>query len=198
MAHFEHWISSYGYFGIFSLLFLGIVGLPVPDETLLVFSGYLIFRGTLHPIATLMAGFLGSSCGISVSYLLGRLLGRGVVSHYGKYFGIAPEQLEKAHDWFRRIGYWALMLGYFVPGVRHLTAIAAGISELEGPLFMAFAYSGAFVWVSSFLLLGYFFGEDWHLVLYLLHNNLVIVLSILVSFIFLLLAIRYWRKMVQR
>jgi len=198
MAHFEHWISSYGYFGIFSLLLLGIVGLPVPDETLLVFSGYLIFRGILHPVATLIACFLGSSCGISVSYLLGRLLGRRVVSHYGRYFGITPDRLDKAHDWFRRIGYWTLTVGYFVPGVRHLTAIAAGLSELEAPTFMAFAYSGAFVWVSSFLLLGYFFGENWHLVLDLLHNNLVILLSILISLLFLVLAIAYWKKMNQR
>ena len=198
MIHLSHWISSYGYFGIFSLLLLGIVGLPVPDETLLVFSGYLIFRGTLHPIATLIAAFLGRSCGISISYLLGRLLGRGAISHYGKYFGITLERLEKAHDWFRRIGYWTLALGYFVPGVRHLTAIAAGISELEGPIFMAFAYSGAFVWVSSFLLLGYFFGENWHVVLAMLHDQLVIVLTVLVSLVLLLLALLYWKKTAPR
>lgn len=198
MAHIEHWISSYGYFGIFSLLLLGIVGLPVPDETLLVFSGYLIFRGILHPFVTLIAAFLGSSCGISISYLLGRLLGRGVVSHYGRYIGITPVRLEKAHDWFRRIGYWTLTIGYFVPGVRHLTAIAAGLSELEAPAFMAFAYSGAFLWVSSFLLLGYFFGENWHLVLDLLHNNLVIALTILACLFCLVLAVAYWRKLNQK
>ena len=198
MAHIEHWISSYGYLGIFSLLLLGIVGLPVPDETLLVFSGYLIFRGVLRPIATLIAGFLGSCCGISASYWLGRLLGRRVISQYGRYFGITPERLDRAHDWFKRIGYWTLAVGYFVPGVRHLTAIAAGLSELEAPTFMAFAYSGAFVWVSSFLLLGYLFGENWHLVLDLLHNNLVIALSILISLFFLLLAIVYWKRTNQQ
>lgn len=197
MAPIEQWISSYGYLGIFSLLLLGIVGLPVPDETLLVFSGYLIFRGILHPFVTLIAAFLGSSCGISISYLLGRLLGRSVVSHYGRYFGITPKRLEKAHDWFRRIGYWSLAVGYFVPGVRHLTAIAAGLSELEVPAFIAFAYSGAFLWVSSFLLLGYYFGENWHLVLDLLHNNLVIALSILTSLLFLLLAVAYWKRLNQ-
>ncbi|MFN8009558.1 MAG: DedA family protein [Terriglobia bacterium] len=194
MAHIEHWIASYGYFGIFSLLVLGILGLPVPDETLLVFSGYLIFRGTLHPIAVFLAGFAGSCCGISLSYLLGRLLGRGVVLRYGKFLGITPPRLEQAHHWYRKIGYWTLTVGYFVPGVRHFTAIAAGLSELEAPIFMTFAYSGAFVWVGSFLLLGFYFGENWHVVLALLHNKLIIILTILFSLFFLVLALNYWKK----
>jgi membrane protein DedA with SNARE-associated domain len=198
MTYYSHWISDYGYFGIFSLLLLGIVGLPVPDETLLVFSGYLIFRGDLLPIPTLIVSFLGSSCGISASYLLGRLLGRGIISEYGKWLGVSQERLEKVHDWFKTIGYWTLALGYFIPGARHLTAIAAGISKLESPIFMAYAYSGAFVWVSSFLLLGYYFGEDWRLVLRLLHKNLFLFSLIFAAFLLLLLAVGYWRKALRR
>jgi membrane protein DedA with SNARE-associated domain len=45
--HVLAWIAQYGYLAIFSLLVLGIVGLPVPDETLLTFTGYLVFRGHL-------------------------------------------------------------------------------------------------------------------------------------------------------
>ncbi len=71
MLQFQEWISAYGYFGIFVLLMLGIVGLPIPDETLLVFSGYLIFRGKLHPTGVFVAAFSGSASGISISYLLG-------------------------------------------------------------------------------------------------------------------------------
>ena len=51
------WISQYGYIAIFFLLMLGIVGLPVPDEWLLVFSGYLIYDGTLDPFLTMCAAF---------------------------------------------------------------------------------------------------------------------------------------------
>ena len=171
MLHIQQWVSTYGYFGIFVLLMLGIVGLPVPDETLLVFSGYLVFRGKLHPFATLIASFLGSASGISISYLLGRSLGLQIIYRYGQYLGITREQLGIVHDWFKSIGLWTLVLGYFVPGVRHFTAVAAGVSSLEAIPFMISAYSGAFVWVSTFLSLGYFFGDNWTFVLKKIHEN---------------------------
>src|SRR5882672_3710500 len=70
MFHFQEWISAYRYLEVFVLLMLGIVGLPIPDETLLVFTGYLIFRGKLHPTGVFVAAFSGSASGISISYLL--------------------------------------------------------------------------------------------------------------------------------
>ena len=83
-----HWISEYGYFGLFSLLVLGIVGLPVPDETLLTFAGYLIFRGQLRLVPTMLAAFLGSACGITLSYTLGRLTGYFLIEKYGPDVGV--------------------------------------------------------------------------------------------------------------
>ena len=55
--------------GDFFLLVLGIVGLPVPDETLLTFSGYLVYQGHLSLPLTFLSGFAGSACGITLSYL---------------------------------------------------------------------------------------------------------------------------------
>ena len=66
------WISQYGYLAIFFLLMLGIVGLPIPDEVLLTFSGYLVFKGQLALAPTMASAFLGSICGVSVSYSIGR------------------------------------------------------------------------------------------------------------------------------
>src|SRR5713226_5898792 len=111
------WITNYGYFGIFSLLLLGIVGLPIPDETLLTFAGYLVYKGHLHPVRTLAAAVLGSMCGISLSYVLGRTLGLYVVKRYGPIVHVTPEKVDEVHRWFARVGRWALMFGYFLPGV---------------------------------------------------------------------------------
>ena len=69
------WIAQYGYLAIFSLLVLGIVGLPVPDETLLTFTGYLVFQGHLSLPMAFLSGFAGSACGITLSYVLGRTFG---------------------------------------------------------------------------------------------------------------------------
>jgi membrane protein DedA with SNARE-associated domain len=155
------WLSHYGYTGLFALLLLGIVGLPIPDEALLVFSGYLISTGRLDPVWTFITAFAGAACGISVSYWLGITLGHTAVERYGPYIHLTQERLERVHRWFRRVGNWLLSIGYFIPGVRHFTAIVAGMSGLEFPTFAIFAYGGAAVWVALFLTLGYVVGEQW-------------------------------------
>ena len=68
-------IAHYGYAAIFVLLVLGIVGLPVSDETLLTFTGYLVFRGQLKLVPAFLSALLGSGCGITISYQLGRIFG---------------------------------------------------------------------------------------------------------------------------
>lgn len=159
--HVFGWIAQYGYLAVFLLLTCGIVGLPVPDETLLTFSGYLVYQGHLSLPLAFAAAFAGSTCGITISYWLGRIFGIKLIRRYGRYVRITEEHIHKAHAWFARVGHWGLTFGYFVPGVRHLTAYAAGMSDVEPHQFALFAYSGGFLWVSTFIGLGYFLGERW-------------------------------------
>ena len=157
----EAWTNvllNYGGIVLFVLLALGIVALPIPDETLLVLAGALMSQGSLFIPTTILAALAGSICGISLSYLIGRTGGSYLVHKYGSWFGITEKRLEVAHDWFRHYGKWTLTIGYFIPGIRHFTGITAGTSSLEYPLFALFAYSGAIIWVFTFLSLGYFFG----------------------------------------
>ena len=158
------WISQYGYLAIFGLLVFGIAGLPVPDETLLVFTGYLVFKGRLSLPLALGSAMAGSFCGITLSYTLGRTFGIALIHRYGRYVRITEKHVAKAHAWFERAGHWSLTFGYFIPGVRHFTAYAAGMSCLEAPQFALFAYSGGAVWVTLFIGLGYFLGERWQAV----------------------------------
>lgn len=164
------WLTHYGYAGLFGLLILGIVGVPVPDETLLVFSGYLISKGQFRPEWTFAAAFLGSACGISLSYVIGRTAGYRAARRFGKYVHLTEQRLDQVHTWFCRMGEWLLTLGYFVPGVRHCTALVAGMSKLEYRKFAFFAYLGAAIWTATFLTIGYFVGENWRTVLQLLHR----------------------------
>ena len=158
-----NWVSVYGAPALFLLLMLGIVGLPIPDETLLVFSGYLIFEGTLHPATTWIFAFAGSALGITLSYTIGRTLGMAAVTRYGKYLHIDERKINKMHVFFEGYGHWALTLGYYIAGVRHFTAVVAGMSKLQFPVFALFAWGGAAIWVSTFLAIGYFLGDKWEL-----------------------------------
>lgn len=180
-------ISTYGYVGIFLLLTLGVVGLPVPDETLLIFCGYLISKGSMHPVLAWASALAGSWCGISVSYTIGRTLGLGVVHRFGKYLHITDERLEQVHQWFDRIGHWALFAGYYIAGLRHFTAIIAGTSKLKFSTFAAYAWSGGLLWVTTFLTLGYYLGENWKKISevvehYLLYFSLAVIAAVAIYY----------------
>jgi membrane protein DedA with SNARE-associated domain len=175
MEHYVfEWISHYGYPAIFCLLMLGIVGLPVPDETLLAFTGYLIFSHHFNPVPAFGTVLAGTMCGITLSYTLGRTFGLALIHRFGKYIHLTEERLAKAHRFFERVGHWSLTFGYFVPGVRHLTAYAAGVSYVEFPVFALFAYLGAFLWASTFIGVGYFLGDRWQVVSGEIHHHLTI------------------------
>jgi membrane protein DedA with SNARE-associated domain len=194
MEMLELWVSHYGYAAIFSLLVLGIVGLPVPDEWLLTFAGYLVYKNHLHLWPTFAAALLGSMCGITISYGLGRSLGLFLIHHYGRLFRITPEDLNRVHVWFERFGTWTLLVGYFIPGVRHLTAVIAGTSKERYHQFAIFAYSGALLWVTTFISLGYCFGEKWSQVLQEVHKHLVTVAWIALALVVICLIRWYWKK----
>jgi membrane protein DedA with SNARE-associated domain len=170
------WITQYGYAAIFFLLVFGIVGLPIPDETMLTFVGYLIYKGRMHYVPALAAAFLGSITGITISYVLGRTLGLLLVQRYGKYIHLTQEKLDHVEQWFERIGHWTLTFGYFIPGVRHFTAYVAGAAGLPYREFALYAYSGGILWSVTFISLGYFFGDRWDWVLQRMHGGAAAVL----------------------
>lgn len=167
------WISKYGYAGIFGLLSFGFVGLPVPDETLLIACGALIAQGKLEWIAAWLSALAGSMCGISVSYTIGRLAGPGFVRRWGRYVHFTEERQHRVQAWFDRLGHWVLTFGYFIPGARHFTALVAGMTEVRYRTFASYAYPGAFLWVSTFVGLGFYLGDNWRGVLALIHRSLL-------------------------
>ena len=182
------WLAHYGYAALFLLLMFGIIGLPIPDETLLFFCGYLIWKGRLHFDLTLLTAFSGSAFGITVSYLIGRKYGRRVLHRYGPRIYLTHALVRRSCNWFHRIGGWALTVGYFIPGVRHFTALIAGISHFRFRNFALFAYLGAAIWVSTFVCLGYIVGEQWEQTSELVHRYLLMATGILA-----IAALIWWR-----
>jgi len=172
-----HWIKTYGYPGVFASQMLGMFGLPIPDETILAFIGFLVFKTYLHPLPAFIVAYLGSICGITLNYLVGRTLGLPLLEKYGKYLRLSPERLARAHQWFEKNGKWSLFGGYFLPGVRHLTALSAGVSGLEYRHFAPFAYSGGLLWVATFLTVGYVVGDEWHKIMPQVHAYLLMLVA---------------------
>ena len=153
------WVTDYGYFGIFFLLIFGILGLPVPDEWLLVISGYLAFKNVLGFIPTVTVAALGSAGGLTMSYVLGRTSSGFLIRRWGHWLSIDDEKVRRAENWFHNLGRWVLVLGPFVPGVRNLMGYIAGASKLRLHVFARFAYVGALMSSVSFVTFGYAVGR---------------------------------------
>jgi len=153
-----NWLIRLGAPLLFFAQAFGIFGVPIPDELLLTIAGALIASGRLNLLSTVAAAFLGCVTGITMSYALGRWVGLPVLH---ARFRSHREAIERAQELFRQFGGWLLTFGYFIPGVRHVTAIAAGSSSLGYNRFAAYAYPGGLLWCSVFLCLGYFAGDRW-------------------------------------
>ncbi len=187
------WITQYGSFALFVLLCLGIFAIPIPDETLMVFAGFLIAHGKLELIPTFIASLAGACCGITISYLIGRTAGTFLIKKYGHWVHITEARMERVHLWFERVGRFALLIGYFIPGVRHLTGYAAGVSAMEYKHFASFSYSGATIWVACFLTIGYFVGNRWERITYVLEEQWYHIVFILIAVI-VLISLYWWLK----
>ncbi|RHW41436.1 DedA family protein [Neobacillus notoginsengisoli] len=154
-------IEHYGYFGIVFLLIGGIVGLPIPDEFLLTFVGFNVFKGKLAYIPALLSAFAGASGGISLSYFIGHKFGLPLLHKYGPKFHITEEKINYTNKLFSKVGPVILLIGYFIPGIRHLSAYIAAINDYPLRKFVFYAYTGAFIWTFTFITLGRILGKDW-------------------------------------
>ena len=158
------WVIEYGYIAVFSVLALGIIGAPIPDEGVLAFVGYLVYEGKLLLVPTVIAAFLGSACGITLSYALGRSVGAYLISKLGHAVHITGDKVTHVQSWYDRVGKWGLLFGFYLPGVRHLIGFGAGIAKLPVSVFALFAFTGAFIWSLTFICAGYFLNRQWTLV----------------------------------
>jgi membrane protein DedA with SNARE-associated domain len=137
---FSFWIGRYSYTAIFFLLVAGIVGFPIPDQLVLLVSGYFVLTHALSLTPTLATAVLGSICGITLSYGMGRGLGC-----YLSKTGFGKRRLEHGQRLLDRFGNWALILGFFIPGVRNLIGIVPGMMRFDAARFARYAYPGAVI-----------------------------------------------------
>jgi len=178
------WLSQYGTPVVFLAQLFGIFGLPIPDELLLTTAGVLVRDGELSLTPTLAAAISGCMAGVTFSYVLGRTVGLAALQ---RVLHVDAAALGRGQRWFHRFGGWLLTFGYFVPGVRHVTAIAAGSMPLDFPCFARYAYPGAILWSCFFVAVGYYSGSRWAEVLAIVRGNVtgifVAIAAILLAYV---------------
>ena len=185
------YLTHYGVVVLFVALVLGIMGLPIPDELLMTVAGALVRHGVLGRAATVTAAFAGSASGITLSYVLGRTLGAAALH---RWLHVPEDTFVRAQRWFTRFGHWLLTFGYFIPGVRHVTAIAAGSAPITYGAFARAAYPGAVVWCCVFLGVGYWAGDEGARLIAALHGHVRLGVALLALGSTLLLLGRWWYR----
>jgi membrane protein DedA with SNARE-associated domain len=139
-----------GYPGLALLMFVESVFPPIPSELIMPFAGYLCGKGELSFPAVIAVGTFGSLAGQLPLYALGRRLGgerlRRLAERHGGWLTVSPADLERAEGWFARHGRKAVFLCRFVPGLRSLISVPAGMMQMQLAPFLLFSALGGVLW----------------------------------------------------
>ena len=157
-------ISSMGYFGVFFLMALESTMIPLPSELVMPFAGYLAYQGVFNIYVVCIVSAVGTVFGSLFSYYIGKYGGEPFLEKYGKYFLINKDDLKKTHKYFQKHGEKTIFISRFIPVVRHLISIPAGIAEMDLKKFVLYTFLGGLIWNTFLAYLGYLLGKNWELV----------------------------------
>ncbi|MGJ7920094.1 DedA family protein [Neobacillus sp. LXY-4] len=152
-------IKDYGYIGLFFWLWLGIFGIPVPNEVIVMSIGFLSYEKVLHPVATFIVTYSGIVAALTTCYSLGRFVGRPFLHFFEKRKRFS-RKIDSSFRLIERYHAFSLSLSYFLPGFRNFVPFLYGVSKYSFRSFMIFSYGGALVWLSIVFSIGYWFNGN--------------------------------------
>lgn len=158
---FQDVIETLGYPGIFMLVVLESTLVPVPSTLVFPFAGFLAAKGLFSLPVVLALNSLGALVGSGISYWIGAAGGKPLLVKYGKYLLIRQKDIEKTENWFATHGKATILIARFVPVVRHIISLPAGIARMRLVPFFVQTFIGATLWGGFLILLGYYMGEHW-------------------------------------
>ncbi len=167
-------IKELGYLGIFLWLWLGMFGVPLPNEVIVTTVGYLSTTPYLQVEKVFVSGYLGIVASLSTSYLLGRLLGGKLVRYLAKKSG-TKSSIRKALHLIKKYHVYSLIISYFIPGVRNFVPFLYGMMRLSYFRFALLSYSTAFVWFCLFFILGRMSGLNEDISIYVTVSAIVVI-----------------------
>jgi membrane protein DedA with SNARE-associated domain len=159
--------ARYGYSAVFFGVMLENAGLPVPGETVLLFAGFLAFRGQIGLCWAIVTAIAGATFGDSLGYAIGRLGGTALLKRYRQSFLLSSGRFDRAQAVFLKYGHWAVFVARFITGLRVLAGPFAGAFLMAYPRFLFFNFTGAVLWATAIGCVGYLFGGNWERLVHL-------------------------------
>lgn len=151
-------IGRWGYLAIFLVVVLGNVGLPLPEEAILVLAGYLVWRRRLRLPIVLAVGIVSAVAGDNLGYWIGRRYGREAIERYGQWVLVTPQRREWMWRLVARHGPVGVFAARFIPGLRAMAGPLAGAAGLGLLRFVVANVLGAAMYVPYAVGLGYAVG----------------------------------------
>lgn len=168
-------VRDLGYPGLFLLIMLESTLVPIPSELIMPFAGYLAFKGDFSLPVILVINSSAALLGSGICYWIGAAGGKPLVQRYGKYVLLRSKDLERTEAFFARHGKATILISRFLPVIRHVISIPAGIARMRLVPFFTQTFIGATIWGTVLMMVGYELGANWQSVaLQLKHIDLVI------------------------
>ena len=180
-------MNSFGYIGVFLLIAIENVFPPIPSEVILLFGGFMTTFTNMNIVGVIIASTLGSLLGAIILYYIGKILNKErlkkiITSKPGKLLRLTPEDIDKADKWFDTKGNKTVFFCRFIPVIRSLISIPAGMSEMPMKKFLIYTTVGSLIWNSALTIAGSIVGENWTDILAIMDQYshiIVIILAIL-------------------
>ena len=195
-------MNKYGYVGILFLIAVENIFPPIPSEVILTFGGFMTTNSNITIIGVIIASTIGSVLGATILYYIGKILNKErlikiVKSKYGKLLRIKPKDIEKADNWFDNKGNKTVFFCRFVPVVRSLISIPAGMSEMPIIKFIIYTVLGSTIWNTLLVCVGAFAGDKKDLILSIIDNisSIILISLVIVSAIFIY---RFYNKKINK
>ena len=159
-------LNRFGYLGIIMLIAVENIFPPIPSEVILTFGGFATTISDLTVLGAIIAATVGSVIGAIILYWLGSVLNEQRInkitkSKLGKILGLKKEDIGKAYDWFNTRGKYAVFFGRFIPIVRSLVSIPAGMAKMPLLPFLILTTIGSLIWNTVLIMLGRIAGASW-------------------------------------
>ena len=178
-----NFIGSTGYVSIGILMVLESMVAPVPSEAVMPFAGFLIVEGKFSFPWVIFFSTSGSVIGSLISYYMGAWGGRPFIEKFGKYILIDKHHLALTERYFTKKGDLTILICRFIPVVRHLISIPAGLGKMNLPRFILFTILGAGIWNTFLTYVGYILKNNWTEIMRYSHIVDVIVMAALVTIV---------------
>lgn len=180
-------MNRFGYFGILLLIAVENIFPPIPSEVILTFGGFMTTYTSLNVIGVIAASTIGSMIGAIALYEIGKFFNKErlmkiVSGRIGKILRLKAQDIESAENWFERRGNGAVFFCRFVPIVRSLISIPAGMSEMKRTPFLMYTAAGSFIWNTVLVIIGSIVGENWEKVVAKMdaYSNLTLIVLVIV------------------